>query len=157
MQDISINSTIIIHEATRNLIKKVWDSLTPEELSTIPKDHKNNILWNIGHCIVTQQLLIYALSNNEMTLPPSFIEKFRKGSSPANGEISESDIEIINENLMSQSAKLKEDYEKLLNSDFKEYETSYGVKLSNVNDAISFNNVHEALHLGIIMSLKKHI
>ncbi|WP_175402744.1 DinB family protein [Mangrovivirga cuniculi] len=156
MQDISINSTIVIHKNTRKHIKVFWDAIKPHDLAHIPDGFKNNILWNVAHCLVTHQLLIYQLSNSKMNIPEKFIEKYRKGTKPVNDEIKEEDVNIINNNLLSQSEKLAKDYALLSQKQFKEYETSYGVKLNSVEDAISFNNVHEALHLGIIMSQAKY-
>jgi len=40
-----------------------FDNYTLEQLNKIPEGFSNNLIWNIGHIIVTQQVLIYKLSN----------------------------------------------------------------------------------------------
>ncbi|MCX2742806.1 DinB family protein [Mangrovivirga sp. M17] len=157
MQDNSINHTIVIHKSTRNHIHKLWNSLSPHQLATIPKGYKNNILWNVAHCLVTHQLLIYGLSNLKMNLPLEFIEKYRKGTTPTDNEINDEDVKIINDNILSQAEQLAKDYPTLFVKGFNEYQTSYGVKLNSIIEAINFNNTHEALHLGIIMSQAKYL
>ena len=50
---------------------------------------------------------------------------------------------------------MEEDYHKGVFKTYNEYTTSYNVTLNNIEKAIMFNNVHEGLHLGYIMALKK--
>ncbi|MFT7612776.1 MAG: hypothetical protein ACI9J3_001742, partial [Parvicellaceae bacterium] len=38
---------------------------------------------------------------------------------------------------------------------FTEYTTSYNITLKTVEEAIAFSNMHEALHLGYAMAIKK--
>jgi hypothetical protein len=42
-------------------------------------------------------------------------------------------------------------------TNFQEYETSFGVKLNNIKDAIGFIPVHEGLHFGVSKAMKKII
>ena len=50
---------------------------------------------------------------------------------------------------------LEEDYNKGVFIKYREYPTSTGFVLDSIDKAIVFNNMHESLHLGVIMSLKK--
>ena len=52
---------------------------------------------------------------------------------------------------------LIEDYNNSIFQNFSEYPTSYNFTLNSVEDAIQFNNVHEGLHFGYIMAIKKAI
>ncbi|MEM8908542.1 MAG: hypothetical protein AAGD05_11895 [Bacteroidota bacterium] len=38
---------------------------------------------------------------------------------------------------------------------FEPYQTSYGLNLTDLESAIAFNNIHENLHLGTMMALRK--
>ena len=77
MTDVSILSK------TRRLIGMATKGLPEEAYFTIPDKFDNNIAWNIGHVLVTQQGLLYGQSGNEMSLAPGQFEMFRPGSSPA--------------------------------------------------------------------------
>lgn len=39
---------------TRQLLLKITENLTDEQLNKIPQGFKNNIAWNIGHLVVMQ-------------------------------------------------------------------------------------------------------
>lgn len=140
-------------KATRLLLEKVTNSLTLDELNTTPEGFSNNIGWNLAHIAITQQLLVYSLSGVEPKVSANYIDLFRKGTAP-NQDITEEQLKNIKELLASAPDQTLEDYQNGLFKTFKEYPTSYGITLKSVEDAIEFNNLHEALHLGYIMSMK---
>ena len=53
-----------------------------EQLNYIPDGFNNNILWNIAHTVVTQQLLVYKISGLDMHIPKEWIGLFAKGTKP---------------------------------------------------------------------------
>ncbi len=139
----------------RGNVKSIMDDLSLEQLNYIPDGFKNNIIWNIGHILVTQQLLVYALSGNKMCFENDFIDAFRKGSKATN--VSQEEVELIKKNLFSSIEQTSKDYEAGLFRQYKEYPTSFGLSLQTIEDAILFNNIHEGVHLGYIMALRKNI
>lgn len=143
-----------INLATRNNILKAIESLSIEQLNIIPKGFNNNIIWNVAHVLVTQQLLCYKMANQEMSLDDSFIDLFKKGT-VADYEVTEEEVVLLKEELISLSNKLEEDYSAGLFKEYNSYTTSYNVTLDTIEDAIQFNNIHEGLHLGYIMALKR--
>jgi DinB superfamily len=145
-----------ILSATRTNILKAISDLTVDQLNTIPKGFKNNIIWNVAHVLVTQQLLCYKLSGLDMIVDSSFVDLFKKGSE-ADYEVSEEEVTLIKEELSNLVEKTKGDYENGVFKNYDEYPTSYDVILNCIDDAIQFNNVHEGLHLGYIMAMKKII
>ena len=84
------------------------------------------------------------------------IEKYKKGTI-ASGTISKSEIEEIKILLIKTVDWLEEDFSNGIFKSFDEYPTSYNVTLNSTEDAINFNNVHEGLHLGYIMAMKKMV
>ncbi len=133
-----------------NFLKK-----TPREaLLKIPDGYRNNIWWNIAHVVVTQQLLVYSMSNLPMRVSDELVNKFRKGTVP-DGLATDEEIDEIKGFLFSTVEWAQEDYEKGIFKEFNEYTTSLNVTLKNVEDAIAFNVFHEGLHLGVILSLQK--
>lgn len=139
---------------TRNNILNLMEGLSVEQLNKVPEGLNNNIIWNVAHNIVTQQLLIYRLSGVDIRVSAEMIEQYRKGSKPSTN-VSQSEIESIKDLLIKSVDWLEEDYKGNIFSDYKEYTTSYNITLSSTEEAIMFNNTHEGLHLGYAMALKK--
>ncbi len=144
-----------ILNATRNNVLNSINDLSIEQLNVVPRGFKNSIGWNVAHIVVTQQLLCYKLSGLEMSLPANCVERFKKGSDAS--EISEKEMNNLKAQLLDFSVKLEEDYSTEIFKSFDEYPTSYNVTLNSIEDAIQFNNVHEGLHLGYIMAMKKMV
>ena len=143
-----------ILRTTRNNILNVIKELSLDQLNKVPTNYSNNIIWNVGHNIVTQQILIYKLSDVETRISIEMVEKYKKGTK-VSSEISLSEIENI-KNLLIQTVNwLEEDYNLGVFESYTEYTTSYNITLKSTEEAIAFNNVHEGLHLGYIMAMKK--
>ncbi|WP_027076781.1 DinB family protein [Maribacter antarcticus] len=147
------NELEITLQNRKNLLA-ILEKTTKEDLLKIPEGFRNNIWWNIAHVVVTQQILVYKLSGVPMLVPTELVEKFMKGTVP-DGKAAAAEIKQISEVLVSTIKKTQEDYNSGLFKDFKPYSTSAKVTLSNVQDAISFNNFHEGIHLGSIFALRK--
>lgn len=140
---------------TRENFSKLLDGLSKEELLQVPEGFNNNILWNAGHVIVTQQLLSYGLAGKNIPSPPEFLDRYRKGSSPQ--DITDEDLVYIKNYMVSMMEFMIKDYESGMFSEFKTYETSYGTTLTSIDDAIQFLMIHEALHFGYAMAQRKTI
>ncbi len=135
----------------RNHYDRYLSELSLEQLNRIPDGFGNNIIWNIGHALVTQQLLVYALSGNKMAFEDDFINTFRKGSKA--GEVSRETVDFIKANLFTTIDQAEKDFAAGLFQKYKEYSTSFGLTLKDIEDAIIFNNIHEGVHLGYVMAL----
>lgn len=141
----------------RHLLNKLIDSHTPEQLNHIPDGFNNNIIWNIGHSIVTQQLLVYGLSRQEFRVPQEWVDNYKKGSKPTKF-IDETEINAIKKSLFDSLENLKLDYTNGLFKNFKTYTLSTtGGILTNVEEALAFNNYHEGLHFGYSIALARAI
>ena len=151
-----MNQTLNVNTASRNIISKILENHTVEQLNKIPEGFKNNLIWNIAHIVVTQQLLVYKFSGLSMLVSDELVQKYMKGTKPEH-DVSQAEVDEIKSLLFSTVEKTKEDYVKGIFKNFQEYPTSTGFVLKNLEDAIAFNNFHEGLHIGILMSLRKLI
>ncbi|MFK7808526.1 MAG: DinB family protein [Saprospiraceae bacterium] len=138
-----------------NLLKATAD-LDLETLNKIPSGFNNNIAWNMAHCLVTQYLLCYGLSGQPLPLDSKIVDRYRKGAKPTE-PMSAEDLAFFRKELENSPAKMEADYNAGLFTDFKVYPTSYNVELQSTEDAIRFNNIHEGLHLGYVMALKRAV
>lgn len=138
----------------RKVLSQILKQIPMEKLVKIPPGFNNNIWWNMAHVVVTQQLLMYGLSNLPMASGDDMVSKYRKGTYPQ-GTPTRQEIEQLEALLLSTVEMAESDYTAGLFKEFREYTTSVGVTLRNIDDAIVFNTFHEGLHLGVIMSLRK--
>ena len=145
-----------ILKKSRKLIIKIIEDLSIEQLNKIPEGFNNNIVWNIAHLMVTQQLLCYNLSGLEMMVSEEMVALFRKGTAPQK-RVSEEDLEIYKNLFIELPLQLERDYKNDVFKKYKEYNTSLNVKIVDIDSAIDFNNYHEGIHLGIILGIIKII
>jgi len=147
--------TFDITHKNRILYKTELEQFSLAELNKIPEGFNNNIIWNIGHAIATQQLLVHRLSGVPCTVSDEFINTYKKGTKPER-EITQAEIDEIARLLFSTIDQTKEAYQAGEFKQFNEYtlSTTNGI-LKTVENAIEFNNYHEGLHLGCILAMKK--
>ncbi len=149
--------TFEITRKTRIIFKAFLDDYSLEQLSIIPKGFSNSIFWNIKHVVVTQQLLVYGLSGLPMQLPEEEIEAYRKGSSPKGSKITQKEVDILKDQLFSTLEKTHQDYITGLFKNYSSYTVSTNTTLTQVDEALEFNNFHEGIHLGIIFGLRRFV
>ena len=149
--------TFQVLKNTRTIFNKIIKDTTLENLNKIPDGFNNNIIWNIGHVVVTEQLLAYKLSGLETNLTESMITKYRKDSKPKD-DVSQDEINHIEDLLFSTLKKTEEDYK---NGVFKTYNaytvSTTGNTLNNIDEALQFILVHEGIHYGYVLALLKAI
>lgn len=149
-----LTNLIMMLKTERQLIFKGIENLSDEQLLNIPAGRKNNIVWNLGHIIVTQQVLHYTLSRIEMRIPKEMAAMFRTGTNPELWkEIP--NITELKSLLLELPDRFFDDYKNGLFKEFRPYKTSTGVELNSFEDAVAFNYFHEGTHTGIILGLIK--
>ena len=140
----------------RKILRALMEKFSLEELNKVPSGFSNNLIWNIAHVIVTQQLLVYNLSGLPMLTDGAMVAKYRKGTK-VEEDVSQEDVDEIKKLLFSTIERMKSDYEKGVFKSYSPYTTSTNSTITCVEGAIKFNNFHEGIHLGYILALKKSL
>lgn len=151
-----MNSVFEVQKTIREILLKVLDNHSLEQLNKIPQGFSNNLIWNIAHCVSAQQSLAYKLSGLPVIVSEEFISKYSKGTKPE-GDVSQVEVDQIRVLLKTTLEQTEQDFENKLFVNYKEYTTSMGFTLRNIQNALDFNNYHEGLHTGIIMSIRKFV
>lgn len=152
----NLSTSINLLKTERQLIFRGIENLSDEHLLKIPDGNKNNVLWNLGHIVVTQQVLHYTLSRLELRIPKELVSIFRTGTSPELWKETPN-INEIKSLLLELPNKFLEDYTNGLFKEFRPYKTSTGVELNSFEGAVTFNHFHEGTHTGIILALIKQL
>ncbi len=141
---------------SRKLISELLQKYSLEQLNKIPEGFNNNLIWNIGHIIVAQQVLVYKLSALPMMISDAMVEKYKNGSRPEQ-DVTQEELDAIKQLLFDTIHKTNLDYQNGLFEGYNEYTTSIGFNLKSAEEAMVYNNFHEGLHVGVMMAIKKFI
>jgi hypothetical protein len=151
-----MNMTHNLTLKNRVLLSKLLEKFSPDQLNTVPKGYRNSIFWNVAHTIVTQQLLVYGLSNVPMLVDPDLVKTYRKDTKTVR-EATRDELTLIKSLLFSTIEQTQTDYDNGVFKNYTTYTTSINETLSTVEEAISFNAFHEGIHLGYILAMKNSL
>jgi hypothetical protein len=151
-----MNSVFEVQKTIRQVLLNILENYSLEQLNKIPQGFNNNIIWNAAHCVAVQQALVYKLSGLPTMVSKEFLMKFAKGAKPE-GDVSQEEVDEIKTLLSTTLQQTKQDYNDSVFVNFQEYTTSLGNTIRDINGALEFNNYHEGLHTGVIMSIRKFV
>ena len=151
-----MNQTFDITRTSRNILSQFLEKHSLEELNKIPEGFNNNLIWNIAHIIVVQQMLVYKLSGLPMNISDEMVEKYKKGTKPEH-DVTQSEVDEIKSLLLKTIDQTKVDFDNKIFQNYDQYPTSTGFVINSAEDAMAFNYFHEGLHIGIMMSLRKFL
>ena len=145
---------IAVIRASRNKLLSLVEELTTNELNYIPTGFNNNLAWQIGHLVVSQQILCYRLSGNQFVIEDELIDLYKNGSKPERN-FSEAEIEQMKGYFISTIDQLELDLANKIFENFTPYaiSTYAGIELKTVQDAIDFVVSHDGLHYGCTLGL----
>lgn len=148
--------TFNINQTSRNTIAIFLENHTLEQLNTIPEGFSNNLIWNIGHIIVVQQMLVYNLSGLPMMVSEDMVSKYKRGTKPEHS-VTQEEVDEFKKLLWSTLEQTKKDFANSIFKNFTEFTTMSGYTMKSAKEAMEFNNYHEAIHTGIMMQIRKFI
>jgi DinB superfamily len=128
--------------------------LSIEQLNETPVGFSNNIIWNVGHLVVTQQIICYKRAGVDMIVDNDFFEQYKPGSVPATF-VNIQKWEEIKTMFISCIDILESHYNKNLFANYAAWNTRFGAELINIDIALQFLPYHEGLHQGTISAIKK--
>lgn len=89
-----------------------------------------------------------------MHVSDEMVSKYKKGTEPE-ADVTQEQVDEVYDQLDNLLIKTEEDLAAGIFKNYTEYTLSLGTTLSNVYEAIEFNNIHEGMHYGYILALKK--
>ena len=124
---------------SRTFILELIKDLTAQQLNKIPASFNNNIIWNIGHLVWAQQSDCYKRNGLQIVVDDKYFSPYRSGTKPGSF-IDEAEITAIKQLLITTIDQLAADIE---------------IGTLVTNDAIWGLLLHDWLHAGYIMALKR--
>ena len=151
-----MTTTFEINHTSRTVLSKFLDNYTLAQLNTIPEGFSNNLIWNIAHIVVVQQMLVYNLSGLPMMVSDDMVSKYKRGTKPEHS-VSQEEVNALKTLLFSTLEQAQKDFTSDVFKSYTEFTTMSGFTIKNAQAAMEFNNYHEALHTGIMMQIRKFI
>ena len=141
--------------AQREVLHRALADLPEADFTRRVAFRRNDIRWNLGHLITVQQMLTYSLSSVEPRMPEDFSVRFARGTDPASEPTAGPTGAELRDLLLPIARDFVADVEAGLFAQFTPYRTGVGVMLSTLEEAVAFNNFHEGVHTGVILSILK--
>lgn len=139
---------------TRKFILNYIKELNNNQLNNIPVGFNNNIIWHLGHIIAAQQGICYRRGGLPYIMTEAFFDIYKPGTKPE-GIVNEKEIENIKLQLIKTIDIMEEDYKMGKFSNIQAWINRFDVSINNIDDTIEFLIMHDGLHIGNIMAMKK--
>lgn len=156
IKKLEMNTSLDVTRTSRKMLSQILKGYTLAQLNAIPEGHNNNLIWNIAHIVVVQQMLVYKLSGLPMNISDTLVEKYKKGTKPEQ-DATQAEVDEIYNLLMETIDQTEIDMNNNSFVNYQEYPTSTGFVLKNAKDAMFFNSFHEGIHIGAILGIRKFI
>ncbi len=151
-----MNKVAVLVKIRETILSTISD-LSIEKLNEIPQGFNNNIVWNFGNVLVSQQGVLYRRTGLDVTIEEKYFQLYKAGTKPEQ-KISADEFKTLQDLFKEQTKFMVEDFKA---EKFKDYNAwqhkTTGIEIDTVDTAIQFLTFHESLHLGYIMALKKAV
>ena len=151
-----MQSTFDITLSSRNILHKFLTNYSLEQLNKVPEGYNNNLIWNIAHIVVVQQMLVYHLSGLPMLVSQEMVEKYKRDTKPE-APVTEEEVTQIKGLLYTTLEQTQKDFSEGIFKNYNAFTTMTGFNIRNVQEAMEFNNYHEGVHTGIMMRIAKFL
>lgn len=153
---LKMGDTFAITRTSRKIIAQFLDNYSLEQLNKVPHGFNNNLIWNIGHIVVVQQMLVYNLSGLPMMVSQEMVDLYKRGTKPEH-QVTQAEVDVIRGLLTSTIDQSEKDFADGIFKSYSEFTTMTGFNLKSAEEAMAFNYYHEGVHTGVMMSIRKFI
>jgi uncharacterized damage-inducible protein DinB len=140
-------------ELSRSFFLKNVEGMNEEIAKIQPEGFNNNILWHVGHVLLTAEYFMFGYPEKSTHLPANYLELFNRGTSPADwkGEVPAlSDLALQLKDQITRIREIpKERLQEKLEKQIFDF-TTFG-------ELVNFAVFHETNHLGQMHAMKRVI
>lgn len=150
MSEYVLEQLKFVRNQTINFVSKLND----QDAQIIPIGLNNNIKWNLGHIYVVQERFAFLQTGREVNMPESFESLFAPGTKPVNWGSDVPEMADLLKLLTEQMTRIETKLPIVLKEEVKQpYVTSKGLKLTTVEQFLSFCLYHEGMHFAAIKNI----
>lgn len=151
-----MQNTFAVWQRNRQFLKGLVSKFSLEQMNQIPSGFKNNLAWNLGHILVVQQRLVYALSGLPIHFEKAIADKYLPGTNPES-PITKEELDKLCDAIDTLFQQTIKDFEDGKFQHFHPYKTHTGFEIPDWETAVNFNNFHEGVHLGYMLAMSKSL
>ena len=149
----TMNKTIEIIKKQRIMLVKDVKTFSQAQLNTVPTGFNNNIIWNLGHMIASQQGLCYKRAGIDIVIDEALFNLYKGGTRPES-PIDHAELDKMTDILVSTIDQLEADYNAGKFTSYTAFTTHAGIEISSIDDVLKFLAFHDGLHAGIIRAME---
>ena len=152
MRDFLFNQLKVVRTNTVDLVK----GLSEGQVNSVPEGFNNNILWNLGHIYLVQELFAFAFIPEPMLSPDGFSDLFGRGTKPSDWKVQPPTLPELIQLLEDQTSRIEEKLNSRLDEVVaKPFAMPSGLILKTVGEFLTFSMYHEGMHFQTINILKR--
>ncbi|MGB4958188.1 MAG: DinB family protein, partial [Saprospiraceae bacterium] len=152
----SYQNALTITRQNRKALRKLMGFYTIEQLNKIPVGFNNNIIWNCGHILSVQQMLTNGLANVPFGISNELVNQYAPGTKPIQTADAER-VEDIKTMLIYTLEQLEHDIAEHKFDQMSPFMTALKFEINDLDSAVTFNQYHEALHMGHMLNISKFL
>ncbi len=151
------NASIVKSVLTaRGYFAQMIKGISESQLTDVPDGASNSVLWNIGHIVYSNSSMVYGPCGLESPIPAGYEGLFKGGTSPGTWSAPPSTEEVLG-HFKTMNEDIVAKYTSGALDSFAPIQLMPGMKLENIEDALGFCCVHEGVHIGAVIALKKRL
>ncbi|MEJ8544621.1 DinB family protein [Brevibacillus borstelensis] len=142
------------YDAVRGLTLATLQATTEEQADIIPEGFSNNIRWNLGHILFTQDALLYG--GKAPHLPESYAALFAQGTKPADWPGELPTLETLGQQLTEQAERIKKEFARRFEESLPTPFNLRGLaQIETIGGMFLFSMFHEGMHANAVSMLRK--
>lgn len=151
-----MHKLIDVINTTRKGLIGLLDELTIEQINEIPHGFNNNLIWHLGHVIVSQQGLCYERAGAKPLIEMAVIDKYKMGTKPE--QFITQDEFVFLKNMSEETLEqLDKDLASGVLDQYQPFVLGSGLPIDSIKDALAMLCMHEGMHLGYAQAMRRVI
>jgi uncharacterized damage-inducible protein DinB len=138
-------------ELSRSFFLKHLGELDAKTAEIQPEGFNNNILWHVGHVLITSEYFMFGFPEKSTNLPTNYLELFNRGTSPADWKGEVPTLSELTTQLKDQLTRIKQIPEERLQEKLEKQVFDF----QTFGELVNFTVFHETYHLGQIHAMKR--
>ncbi|MFT3903394.1 MAG: DinB family protein [Niabella sp.] len=135
------------------------DELSLDELNKVPEGFNDNIIWNLGHIMVSSYVLMYLRTEANPVFQVPYLEKYGIGSRPEkDNPATAEDVANVKSLVVDSINEIEQDLHQGVFDNMTPFPTkTYGIDMKTPEDILAWIFAHDAMHFATAKAYQRMI